>query len=165
MRRLVLILAVTACTAGESSPGGNAGLATVFDSTADTIVARVDGQVPVSALRSMTLAMRIAPAMDDTSLFTEVADFEVDAANRIWIYDFQGRRMFLFDSAGTLVRRIGRQGSGPGEFSSGNGPVALPDTGIALLDAQNARLSFFAANGDFPDERPVPSGSRTRTGS
>jgi hypothetical protein len=153
-----------ACTAGGDSPGGNAGLVTVFDSTADTVAARVDGQVPVSALRSMTIAMRIAPAMDDTSLFTEVSDFEVDAANRIWIYDFQGRRMFLFDSAGTLVRRSGRQGSGPGEFSSGNGLVALPDTGIAMLDAQNARLSFFAANGDFRTSFPVPSGFSTSNG-
>jgi hypothetical protein len=102
--------------------------------------------------------------MDDTSLFTEVADFEVDAANKIWIYDYQGRRLFLFDSTGTIVRRIGRQGSGPGEFSSGNGMVALPDTGIAMLDAQNARLSFFAVNGDSRTSFPVPSGFSTSNG-
>ena len=148
----------------DASPGAAAGLATVFDSTADTIVARVEGQVPISALRSMTIVMRIAPAMDDTSLFTEVADFEVDAANRVWVYDYQGRRLFLFDSAGALVRRVGRQGAGPGEFSSGNGMVALPDTGIALLDAQNARISFFAANGDFRTSVPVPSGFSTSNG-
>jgi len=171
VRRRTVTLAVVvvcssalACSASDDSPGGNAGLITVFDSTADTVVARVDGQVPVSALRSMTLAMRIAPAMDDTSLFTEVADFEVDAGNRIWIYDFQGRRMFLFDSAGTLVRRIGRQGAGPGEFSQGNGMAALSDTGLAILDSQNARISFFASNGDFRTSFSVPSGFSTTNG-
>lgn len=167
MHRVLIILAITAaaaCSSGADSPGAGAGLATAFDSTADTIVARVDGQVPVSALRSMTLAMRIAPAMDDTSLFSEVADFEVDVANRIWIYDFQGRRIFLFDSAGALVRQIGRQGAGPGEFSQGNGMVALGDTGLAILDSRNARVSFFAANGDFRTSVPVPSGFSTSNG-
>jgi len=153
-----------ACTGRDKSAAGAAGLATVFDSTADTITARVDGGVPVPALRSMDIVMRIAPAMDDTSLFTEVTDFEVDVANRIWVYDYQGRRMLLFDSAGTLVRRIGRQGSGPGEFASGNGIVALTDTGIAMLDAQNARVSFFAANGDFRTSFTVPSGFSTTNG-
>ena len=164
-RRSILTIAVTvACTATENSPGGSAGLVTVFDSTADTITARIEGQVPMSALRSMTLTMRIAPAMDDTSLFSEVNDFEVDKANRLWIYDYQGRRLFLFDSTGTLVRRIGRQGAGPGEFAQGNGMVALADSGIAFLDAQNSRISFFSANGDFRTSVPVPSGFNTGNG-
>ena len=163
---LVVVVCILpfACAGSDKSAGGAAGLATVFDSTADTITARIDGGVPVSALRSMDIVMRIAPAVDDTSLFTEVADFEVDVANRIWVYDYQGRRMFLFDSAGALVRRIGRQGSGPGEFASGNGIVALTDTGIAILDAQNARISFFSANGDFRTSFPVPSGFSTSNG-
>jgi len=158
------LVAAIACAGGSDSPGGAAGLATVFDSTGDTVIARVDGAVPVSALRIMDVAMRIAPAIDDTSLFSEVNDFEVDAANRIWAYDYQGRRMFLFDTAGKLVRRVGRQGSGPGEFSSGNGIVALADTGVAMLDAQNARVSFFASNGDFRTSFPVPSGFSTSNG-
>lgn len=153
-----------ACSGSSESRGGAAGLATVFDSTADTVTARVDGAVPVSALRGLTPTMQIKPAADDTSLFSEVADFEVDLANRTWVYDYQGRRMFLFDSTGTLVRRIGRQGAGPGEFSQGNGIVALADTGIAFLDSQNARVSFFAANGDFRTSFPVPSGFSTTNG-
>lgn len=160
----VVVAASVACAANENAPGGTAGLVTAFDSTADTILARVDGQVPVSALRSMTLTLRIAPAIDDTSLFSEVSDFEVDKANRLWVYDYQGRRLFLFDSTGTLVRRIGRQGAGPGEFAQGNGMVALADTGIAFLDSQNARISFFTASGDFRTSVPVPSGFSTSNG-
>jgi hypothetical protein len=161
---LVAVVAVVACGGSDRSAGSSAGLTTVYDSTADTIVARVEGQVPVPALRTMTLVVRIAPAMDDTSLFAEVSDFEIDEANRIWVYDFQGRRLFLFDSAGTLVRRIGRSGQGPGEFSQGNGLIARADTGIAVLDARNARVSFFAANGDFRSSFTVPSGFSTSNG-
>jgi hypothetical protein len=167
VRRLTMFVTVAvavACTADENSPGGAAGLVTVFDSTTDTVIARVDGQVPVPALRTMTIAMQIAPSMDDTSLFGDVFDFELDAANRVWVYDRPGRRIFLFDSTGQLVRRIGRQGAGPGEFSSVNGMVPLADTGIAVLDAQNARISFFGASGDFRTSVPVPSGFSTSNG-
>ncbi len=97
-RQLLRLVCAVACVPGfacarnDASRGGAAGLATVFDSTADTISARVDGTVPLSALRSMDIVMRIAPAADDTSLFTDVSDFEIDLANRIWIYDYQNRR-------------------------------------------------------------------------
>ena len=165
----LLILAVAcsvsaACTADKNAPGGSAGLVTAFDSTTDTVIARVDGQVPVSGLRTVTIAMRITPAPDDTSLFAEVGEIDVDAANRIWLFDYQSNRLFLFDSTGTLVRRIGRQGQGPGEFASGSGLVTLPDTGAAIWDARNARISFFSANGDFRTSWPVPSGFYTSNG-
>jgi hypothetical protein len=165
MRLLLIAFAsalVVACS--DRASVARSGLVTVFDSTTDTITARVDGQVPVSSLRSLEIVMRIAPSVDDTSLFSDVYDFEVDAANRVWVYDFQGRRLFLFDSAGTLVRRIGRSGQGPGEFQQGNGTVALADTGVAMLDSRNARVSFFAANGDFRTSFPVPSGFSTNNG-
>lgn len=162
---LLLIAAVSlACRNGESTAVAAAGLQTVFDSTGDTIVARVDGDVSPAAIRNLTEVMRIAPSIDDTSLFTEVSDFEVDATYRIWLYDFQGRRIFLFDSTGALVRRIGRQGSGPGEFAQGNGTVELADTGIAMLDSRNARVSFFTSSGDFRTSWPVPAGFSTNNG-
>ena len=159
-----LVAALLGCSAAENSPRGRSGLVTVFDSTADTITARVDGQVPVSALRAVTIDMRITPAADDTSLFSEVGEVEVDAANRVWLFDYQSNRLFIFDSTGKLVRRIGRQGQGPGEFAAGNGLVALPDTGVAILDARNARISFFTSGGDFRTSWPVPSGFFTSNG-
>jgi len=149
---------------GASRSGGSAGVPTVFDSTADSIVATVEGNVPISALRLVTAEMRIAPAMDDTSLFADVSAFVVDQLDRIWLYDVQSRRLFLFDADGNLVRRIGRQGSGPGEFASGNGLAVLPDTGIAVWDSQNARISFFTSAGDFRTSWPTPAGFSTSNG-
>ena len=160
----MIAFVAVACAGSENAPGGTAGLVTVFDSTADTITARVDGHVPVSALRTVSVVMRISPPPDDTSLFSEIGEIEVDAANRIWLFDNQSRQLFLFDSAGALVRRIGRNGQGPGEFSSGNGLVALRDTGVAILDARNARVSFFTSNGDFRTSWAVPTGFFTSNG-
>lgn len=168
VRRLILTVAVTvnvACVANKDSPGGSAGLVTVFDSTADTIVAHVDGQVPLSALRSMTPVMQIAPSADDTLLFAAIGEVEIDRANRVWVFDYyQSKKLYLFDSAGTLLKRIGRQGQGPGEFEWGGGLVTLPDTGAAVWDSQNARISFFDAKGDFRTSWMTPAGFSTNNG-
>ena len=156
--------ATVACAGDVARPGGASGLVTVIDSTADTIVARVDGQVPPTTLRTLEIVMRIAPSIDDTTLFADTYDFEVDDAKRVWVFDSRGRRLFLFDSAGRIVRRIGRPGQGPGEFQQGNGMVARADTGLAILDSRNARVSFFAANGDFRTSFIVPTGFSTTNG-
>jgi hypothetical protein len=112
----------------------------------------------------MTPVMQIRPGIDDTSLYAEVGEIEIDRANRIWLFDYKSRQLFLFDSTGALVRRIGRQGQGPGEFAGGNGLVTLPDTGAVLWDSQNARISLFSASGDFLTSWPTPAGFGTNNG-
>ena len=160
-----LFVALAACAGGgDSGSGAAAGLETVFDSTGDSLIARVEGEVPEAALKRLVEEVRIAPAVDDTSLFTDVNEFEVDVAGRLWIYDRPANRLFLFAPDGQLVRRVGRQGAGPGEFGSNNGMVALPDTGIALWDARNARVSFFSAAGDFRTSWRTPAGFFTSNG-
>jgi len=58
----VLVVLAAACGSGDSSrAAGAAGLATVIDSTGDTVVARVAGEVPASAIRTLAEEMRIAP--------------------------------------------------------------------------------------------------------
>ncbi|HEV8599889.1 MAG TPA: 6-bladed beta-propeller, partial [Gemmatimonadales bacterium] len=142
---LGLILLANACqrsaTTGGAGPGG---LATVFDSTADTVFARVEGEVPAGALLKLIEEARIAPAADDTSLYTEVSEFDVDAAGRPWVYDRPSNSIFLFSADGKLLRRIGRQGGGPGEFNGNNGMVVRKDGGLAIWDSRNARISFFS---------------------
>jgi len=160
-----LLAAAAACRGGQPrNPVGSAGLATVVDSTADSVVARVDGAVPATAIRLLTEELRIAPAADDTSLFTEISEFEVDPRGRMWVFDRPSSSIFLFDAEGKLVRRIGRQGGGPGEFEQSGGMVSLGDTGIAIWDPANARISFFDSTGVFRTSWNTPSGFSTDDG-
>lgn len=166
-RLFIIAVAVASAACGDAGASGGAsaaGLETAFDSTADSIFARVEGDVPAPALRRLVAEVRIAPTLDDTSLFSDVFEFEVDAANRFWVYDRPANRVFLFGADGALIRRIGRQGAGPGEFAQGNGMIALPDTGIAVWDSRNARISFFDAAGDFRASWITPSGFSTSNG-
>jgi hypothetical protein len=133
-------------------------LATVFDSTRDTIVARIAGAVPASAIKRLVTEMRVKPGIDDTALFTDAQEFDVDRGGRVWVFDRPSRSIFLFDSVGKLVRRIGRRGAGPGEFNDNGGMVVLNDQRLAQWDPSNARISFFSPAGDFLTSWPVSGG-------
>jgi len=158
------MLFVAACGGGAGKGADPAGLATVLDSTADSVVARVTGAVPVAAVRHLVQELSIAPAIDDTSLFTEVSEFDVDPGGRFWVYDRPSNTIFLFGADGKLVRRIGRQGAGPGEFNSDNGMVALGDSGLAIWDARNGRISLLDSAGAFRSSWTVATGFFTSNG-
>src|SRR5688572_9896338 len=131
-----IAIAIVGCAnaVDGAADGESAGLATHFDSTADTIVARVIGDVPAASMRTLVEELRIQPSADDTTLFSNVWEFDVDAAGRMWAFDIGATQVLLFSADGKLLRRIGRRGAGPGEFQSANVMVALPDTGLAVWD-------------------------------
>lgn len=163
--RGALALALSGCgTNGGDAAAGSAGLATVFDSTTDTLIARVSGAVPAGAVRRLVLEMAIAPDIDDVSLFTQVTEFDVDRRGRFWVFDAPSRTIFLFGPDGALLRRIGREGAGPGEFNRNNGMVVRADDGLAILDAGNGRISFLSPDGDYERGWVVPTGFNTGNG-
>jgi hypothetical protein len=140
-------------------------LETQFDSTnTDSVIARTLGRVPDETVRQAAVEVRIAPARDDTSLFSEVFEFDVAADGRMYVFDQPGRAILIFDSTGALQRRVGRPGSGPGEFTANNGMVVLADGRLAQWDSRNGRLNFFSAGGDFLDSWTVPSGFSPNNG-
>ncbi len=158
------LTALGACTDAPRASNDRAGLATVFDSLGDTIIARVNGAVPASAVRSLRTELRIAPTEDDTSLFGEVFDVRPGRDGRLWAFDPQARVLLVFDSTGRLERRVGRRGAGPGEFANSSGLVVLPDGRIAIWDSQNARIQLFSAAGHFLRAIPHSAGFNTSNG-
>lgn len=167
-RALVAPLLAAASLVGAACGGdaaAAAGLATVFDSSrTDSVIATTVGIVAAAAERRVVEVVRIAPALDDTSLFSEVFEFRVGRDGRFFVFDQGERRILIFGEDGALLRRVGRRGAGPGEFSGNNGMVVLPDGRLVQLDAQNARLSFFSPDGDYQSSWVVPAGFSTSNG-
>jgi 6-bladed beta-propeller len=161
--RTVALLILAACSSSGAAPEAAraAGLATSIDSSADTVIARVSGSVPAAAVRHLLKELRIAPAADDTSLFTEVFEFDVDPQGRIWAYDRPSNAIFLFAADGHLIKRIGRQGAGPGEFNNDGGMAVLGDSGLAIWDARNGRISLLDTAGSVRRSWPVTTGFST----
>ena len=151
MRRTASVFALLLVVSCGSRDSGDAlNLTTVFDSTPDTTFARVSGDFPDAAIRHLVPEVSIAPGADDTTLFTQVREFDVDRQGRFWVFD-QGSR-------------TGRQGSGPGEFKRSSGAVVTSGDGLALWDAQNARIAFFDSAGTFTQQWPLPGGFFTPNG-
>lgn len=59
------------------------------------------------------------------------------------VADAEGRRLFIFDSAGGLARTLGRSGDGPGEFRDVTTVQVLPGDTLATFDGRLRRISFW----------------------
>jgi len=78
----------------------------------------------------------------------------VDAAGRVYVSDRSPALIKVFDSAGTLVRTIGREGAGPGEYKSAF--IAVKGSLLAVHDPAQSRTSLFDTAGTYL--RSWPSG-------
>lgn len=155
-----LLLVAAACGGGTAAGD----LAVTVDSTADSILVTISGDIPAGRVRHLEPEVQIAPGIDDTTLFTSVWEFDVDRAGRFWVFDNGSRSIFQFAPDGSLIRRIGRDGAGPGEFRQNGGMVTLADDGLAQWDSRNARVSRFDSAGTFIGSMPVPGGFSTSNG-
>jgi hypothetical protein len=134
------------------------------DSTGDTVRILLTGDVPEAKEHRLVQELAIAPRDDDSTLFTFVKDVKADSRGRMWVFDPRANTLFLFGPDGALLRRIGGRGSGPGEFTNASGMTVLGDSGFAVWDGQNARITLFDFSGDFRTTWPNPGGLTTFAG-
>ena len=90
-------------------------------------------------------------AADDE--FGRVSTVIADDSGYVYVADANATEIRVFDAGGTLVRRIGRRGSGPAEYQELQSIGWLGDT-LAVLDPGNARLGLFLKSGEWLDHRP-----------
>lgn len=57
--------------------------------------------------------------------------------------------LLFYDDSGSLVRRIGGRGGGPGEFESIEWLAQSGPDSVVALDVQNQRVSYFDSGGNF----------------
>ncbi len=82
-----------------------------------------------------------------TVLVNPVFSAVMDAAGRAYVVDDSPTRIKVFDSAGTYLRTIGRDGAGPGEYRS---PLlAIRGARLYVQDPRLRRLSIFDTAGSF----------------
>lgn len=164
MRRCLRLglLALLAGCGGAAADHGE--VAVMVDTTADSILVRIAGDVSDANVRHLVPEVQIAPGIDDTTLFTSVREFDVDGWGRFYVFDNDSRSVLRFGPDGALIDRIGREGAGPGEFRQNGGMVILPDGGLAQWDSRNARITIFDSAGTVRETWPVPGGFSTSNG-
>ncbi len=76
-----------------------------------------------------------------------IADLVSDAEGRLFMTDYQQNAIWVTDRGGGLIRRIGREGSGPGDLMSPLS-ISLFEDKLIVLDSGNSRISIFATEGE-----------------
>lgn len=88
-------------------------------------------------------------SLDDPDLgFTRIGAVAVDRDANVYVIEPAEREIRVYDPQGSLVRRIGRPGSGPGEFET---PTAFGIIGDTLWanDIRNRRITLFTLDGEL----------------
>ncbi len=85
---------------------------------------------------------------DEEVFFGTIAEFLKDDAGNIYLLDGQLSEIHVFDPDGELLRTIGRQGEGPGEFQNGADMFWGPDGQIGVVQAWPGKIVMITPDGE-----------------
>lgn len=152
MRVFAVVLFSFVLASGCGAVGGDEGsLVMAIDSTGPYPVLRASGTAPRWVADSLFVLGKSDGGPEE---FGSVRSVLLDAAGSLYVVDPRYRVISIFDSTGQYVRRLGREGSGPGEYRE---PYSLArlDHHLAVLDPANGRISVFDTAGGWVATWPV----------
>lgn len=86
----------------------------------------------------------------DSILFGQLNHVATTPDGQVWVYDAHASELIGFGDDGRMTRRIGRKGSGPGEFQMVLGLRSLRDGTLVVWDAGNSRVTLLEPDGRRP---------------
>jgi hypothetical protein len=85
---------------------------------------------------------------DEEIFFGTIAEFLHDADGNIYLLDGQISEIHVFNPQGDLLRTIGRQGEGPGEFQNGADMYWGPQGQIGVVQAWPGKIVMITPEGE-----------------
>jgi hypothetical protein len=145
-----------ACSGGDHLPDVPGSLAVTVDTMESGAVrVRSRGEAPAWGLEEVVTLEQGDPDARPNGTFGAVSAVAVDRSDAIWVADAGTRQIRVFGARGTLIRLIGGEGDGPGQFGTLNSIAQLGRSVIAL-DSENQRIAEFSLGGGWQGERPTP---------
>jgi hypothetical protein len=89
--------------------------------------------------------------------FTQIIALRELSDGRMIVVDFEDKTVQLLDQQLALIKKIGRQGKGPGEYTMPMGLVPMPSDLTYLVDAMNQRLLPIKSDGSTDASIPFSS--------
>ena len=90
------------------------------------------------------------------ALFAGIADVDVSPdGSRIYVVDYAASEVTIWTPDGSLVRRFGQEGEGPGDFLA-PGDLTLRDDALTVRDRRG--FTTFSLDGEFVARDMVPPG-------
>lgn len=93
-------------------------------------------------------------------MFARISGLALGAGGNVFVADSPTGKpvVRMFDSEGSLIKYVGRDGRGPGEYKRIGGIGSFPDGRLAIWDIGNQRINVYKPNGDFIESFQVISG-------
>ncbi len=88
-------------------------------------------------------------AGEDWEQFGDLDDVAFDRAGNLHILDIQANKVFVVDRYGRLIRTLGGNGEGPGEFVGAMGMAVMADGRVVVVDLSRRVYHMFVAGGEF----------------
>ncbi len=85
----------------------------------------------------------------DWALFSDSGDLAFDGAGRLHYLDVEASQVVVIGPDGELIRTVGRQGGGPGEFSAPTGLVVWRDGHFVVADMRHRAYQVFGPDGEL----------------
>lgn len=144
--------AASGALACERAPGSSAAAEVRFDTVAGVVHVISGARGLWTEGDAWTIADTgvVVGALDGPAEYVlgKVAGVVVDDSGRLWVADTQAREIRIFDRGGAFLRRVGRDGEGPGEFRNLSGLALAPD-GVGALDGTLGRMTVFGPSGEI----------------
>lgn len=131
---VVLALAVAGCGGGDSPSPRTAGL----DGPDTTVRLHSEDVYRVGVLDG-----------DSWDVFARVTSVAFDRSGNLYILDSDAGHIAVVDTAGQLIRTVGKPGGGPGELQAPFGFAPLPDGRLAVFDLGKQGFQIFDEQGAF----------------
>ena len=143
---LTLLVAAAGCSGRERSHLASA--------TVDTLpggIVRVMSPGPTAWADTsgwkMTEVLRISGSDGDSTVINDPQSLAIDGEGRVYVADEKPAVIKVFDKTGRLVRTIGREGAGPGEFQVAF--ITIHGANLVVHDPRQSRTSVFDTSGTF----------------
>ena len=110
--------------------------------------------IPVSDVSAQTFSFEKTsdiPLDLGDEIAGQIGDLIQDTDGRFYLTDFQQNTVWMCDTKGRLIRRLGREGAGPGELNLPSGTTVYEDK-VIVLDKGNSRVVVFTMDGTYVDD-------------
>jgi hypothetical protein len=142
-RAILFALYVTACMPSDSQ---RATLQSVDSAgVAITTIVAEPSSVLLWSLSPSPVVTLSAVGTGDSLAFADVGHVRFLSDGGIVVTDNAASRLLLFDSAGTYLRSLGREGDGPGELRHVTSLSVLPGDSFTTFDSRLRRLTIWHA--------------------
>lgn len=92
----------------------------------------------------------------ESAQFESVGEVAFDGAGNLHVLDSSGHRVVVVNERGQVVRRLGREGQGPGEFSAPGTMAVFQDGSLVVYDRLRRSLSMFGSSGELRFDVAAP---------